>query len=176
MPGTQRRLQQGGVEMQQATPIRRRALGEDGDMAPLVEQAGDFLIDDPGVAATAAAQKDRIVLRRQPADQRPVPDLRLGHEGRRQGGIDHVDVDPRDVIGDDQRTGNGVRQVGLDFDPKRIEQRAGPARFQAQPGGAAAERKNQQGDDDAAEDQQDQAKNPEGAKRKIGFVQSACPR
>ncbi len=176
MPGAQGRLQQGSMEMQQTPPIRRRTLRKDRDMAPLVEQGGNFLIDDFCVAAAATAQEDRIVLRRQPADQRPVPDLRLGDEGRRQGGIDNVDVDPRDVIGDDQRTGNRVGQIGLDLDPEGIEQRAGPTRLQAQPGSCTADRKNQQGDDDAAENQQNQAENPEGAKRRIGFVQSACPK
>jgi hypothetical protein len=117
MPGAQRRLQQGGMEMQQTPPIRRRTLGKDGDMAPLVEQGCDFLIDDFCVTAATAAQKNRIVLRRQPANQRPVPDLSLGYEGRRQGGIDDVDIDPRNVVGDDQRTGNRVGQIGLDLDP-----------------------------------------------------------
>ncbi len=176
MPGTQGRLQQGGMEMQQTPPIRRRTLGEDGDVAPLVEEGGNFLIDDFCMTAAATAQEYRIVLRRQPADQRPGPDLRLGDEGRRQPGIDDVDVDPRDVIRDDQRTGNRVGQIGLDLDPEGIEQRAGPTRLQAQLGSCTADRKNQQSDDDAADDQQDQAENPEGAKRKIGFVQSACPK
>lgn len=174
--GAQRRLQQSGVEVQQTPPIGRRAFGENGHVTPLVKQSGNLLIDDLGVPAAATPQKNGIVLRSQPTDQRPVPNLRLGDEGGRQGGIDHINVDPRNVVGHDQCARNRMRQISLDLDAERIKQRASPTCFQSQPSSIAADRKNQPRDDHTAENQQDQAKNPEGAKRKIGFVQSACPR
>jgi len=57
----------------------------------------------------------------------------LGHKSSRQGCIDHVDVDPRNMIGNNQCAGNGMRQIGLDLNAKRIQQRRRPSGFQGEP-------------------------------------------
>lgn len=164
------------MEMQQMRTIRRRTLGKDRNIASSFEQIGNFLVDDAGVAATAAAQENGIVLRRQPADQRPVPYLFLGNEGGRQGRIDHVNVDPGDMVGDEQGTGLRMPEVSLDFDPEAGEQGNRPTGLEAFPHRIGTPRENAQNDQSPAEDQQGQAKNPEGANQGVGLVQSACPR
>jgi len=82
----------------------------------------DLPVDNPRMSAAAAAQKDRVVLGRQPANQRPVPDLFLGDEGCRKHGVDDADIDPGNVVGDQQCTGHDVPPIGHDRDSKRIEQ------------------------------------------------------
>jgi len=175
-PGGQRRLDQRRMKMQQGLPVGRRALGKNRDMLAARKKRGDLPVDDPRMPPAATAQEDRVVLRRQPADQRPAPDLFLGNEGRRQHGVDHVDVDPGNVVGDQQCAGNYMGQIGLDPDPERIEQSRRPAGLEAQTRCVAAQRKNAQRHQRPTGDQQRQAKQAEGADRKIGFVQSACPR
>jgi len=162
--------------MQQMGAIGGRSLGKDCDVFSLAEDFSDFLIDDPGVAAATATQEYRVVLRGEPADQRPMPHLFLGNEGRRQDRVDDVDVDPGNVVGDDQGARYGMRQIGLDLDAQRIEQRDRPTRFQPPPRRLATDRENAEDDQGPAGDQQGQTKQPEGANQEGGLVQSACPR
>jgi len=162
--------------MQQAAPVGRRALGKYRDVLASCQHLCHLGIDDAGMATTAATQENRIVARRQPADQRPATDLFLGNEGRRQGRIDHVDVDPGDVIGDQQRPRYGMRQVGLDLDTEGIKQGNRPACLETQADGVAAPGNGEEGNQHPADNQQGEAEETEGAERKIGFVQSACPR
>jgi len=164
------------MEMQQTAAVAGRPFGKDRDMLALGQHVGNLLIDDPGVAAAAPAQEDRVVFGGQPADQRPVPNFLLRDEGGRQGGVDHVDVDPRDVVGDQQRARHRMGQIGLDLDPKRIEQRGRPCLLEPQAGTVGAERKNGQRNQRPGQYQQEDAKNPEGANQKMGVVQGSCPR
>jgi len=175
-PRRQRRLDQGGMKMQQTPAIGRRSFGKNGDVLAFVEKLGDLLIDHLGVTATAAPQKHRIVLRRQPADQRPVAHLFLRYEGRRQDGVDDIDVDPRDVIGDEQGTGNGMRQVSLDVDAQGVEQGRSPTGLERHALRLAAQWKKTERQDRRTEHQQGNAENPESADRDIGLAQSAYPR
>jgi hypothetical protein len=153
------------VEMQQAAAIAGRPLGKNRDMLAQGQHIGNLLVDDFGVPAAAAAQEDRIVLCRQPADQRPVPDFLLRDESGRQDGVDHVDVNPRDVVGDQQCAGHRMRQIGLDFDTERVEQGGRPAGLEGQASTVVAERQNAQRAERPADDQQGDAANPEGANR-----------
>jgi len=77
----QRRLQQGGMKMQQTAAICRRTFRKYRDMTTTAKQLTNFLIDDLCVTAAASAQEDGVVFRRQPANDRPVPDLFLRDEG-----------------------------------------------------------------------------------------------
>ena len=54
------------------------------------------------MAAAATAQEHGVAADGEPAEDRPVPHFGLGYEGGRNGGIDHEDVQPRDVIGHQQ--------------------------------------------------------------------------
>jgi len=128
--GAQGRLQQRRMEVKEAPSIGRGPLGKDRDVLSPVENRRDLLVDDLRVAAAATAQEHRVVLGGQPADQGPVADLFLGNERRGQRSVDHVDVDPRDVVGDDQRPRRGMAEIGLDLDAEGIEQGHRPTGLQ----------------------------------------------
>jgi hypothetical protein len=175
-PCSQRWLDQGCMKMQQTSTIRRGSFGKDGYMLSLAKDLCHLLIDHLRVTAAAALQKYRVVLRRQPADQWPMPDFFFRHEGCRHCRIDHVDVDPGNVIGDEQGPGNGMRQVGLNLDTKSIEQGPRPTCLERQALAVAAQRKDAQGKESPADYQQGYAKNPESADRYVCLAQSSCPR
>lgn len=162
--------------MQKTAPIRGRSLRENSGMAPPAQQLGDFLIDYAGMPTAAAAQENGLVLRGQPADDRPAPDLFLGNEGHRHGRIDDQDVDPRNVIGDHQRARRQVGQIGLDLDTQRPQQGRRPAPPQTQARQVRAEGKKQQGGQRTTQNQRRQKRYPPGADQEIGFSQSACPK
>jgi hypothetical protein len=174
--GGQRRLQQGCVKMQQAPAIGRRPFGEDGDMLALCQNFGNLRIDDPRVATAAPAQENRVVFRCQPADHRPVPDLFLRNESCGQHGIDHQDIDPRDVVGHQQDAGRNMGQISFQFYAQRPEQCRRPASAEAPPHGIVQERDEDERKNCPAKQQQGKARNTEEAKKEEGFVQSACPR
>ena len=134
-------------------------------MLSLVENLGHLFVDYLRMPTAAAAQKYRIVLRSQPADQRPVPDLFLRHEGSRQGRVDNVDIDPRNMVGDQQGTRHRMRQVGLDFDAECVEQRSRPTGLERQTLAFAAQREDAQRKNHPADYQQGDTKYPESASR-----------
>jgi len=169
-------LQQGRVKIQQAPAIGRRPFGEDGDMLALRQNFGNLHVDDPRMATAAPTQEHRVVFRCQPADHRPAPDLFLGNESYRQHGIDHQDVDPRDVIGYQQDTGHDMRQVSFEFYPQSPEQCRRPAGAEAQPHCIAQEREEDERNSCPAKQQQGNATDTKETKMEGGFVQSACPR
>ena len=56
----------------------------------------------------AATQKNRIVTCGEPANERPVADLGLGDESRWASGINCENVQPGDVVGNDEAAARGV--------------------------------------------------------------------
>ena len=109
------------------------AFGEEGDVPLGVEQRVDLRVDHPGVAAAAAQQEDRVGLRRQPADHRPLPDFGLGDEGERVRGVEREDVEPGDVVGDEQAARNSSRQLRVEANAEDGEQLPRPAPLERQP-------------------------------------------
>ncbi len=90
------------MEVQQGAAVAGGAFREDCRTLAGGQQRGDLGVDDLGVATAATAQENGIGVGRQPADQRPAAYFRLGHESDRPGGVDGVDVEPRDMIGHHQ--------------------------------------------------------------------------
>lgn len=132
------------MKMQKAAPVGRRPLGKNGDMLALSQDIGDLCVDHPSVAAAATLQENRVVLGREPADQRPVADFGLGYEGSWQSCVDDVDVDPRNMVGNEQGPGDSVGQISLDLDAERVEQRRRPAGLECQALTVATQRKDAQ--------------------------------
>jgi hypothetical protein len=98
-----RRLQQVGVERQQAVAGRRRSLGEDRDHLARAQRLGDRMDDAQRIALSFALEVERPGRVDQPRHQRPRLDVGLGDEARpRNDGVDRHDVEPRDVVGDEQ--------------------------------------------------------------------------
>lgn len=136
-----RRLQQRGVEAEQVRAVGGRTLGEDGDILAGAEQRIDLGIDDLGVAAAAAAQEDRVGLRREPADERPGADLGLGDESHGPRRVEDEDVDPGDVVGDDQAARLDAAERCVEADVELLEQAPRPALLEAQALAVGGERK-----------------------------------
>jgi hypothetical protein len=134
------------MKMQQATAIGRRALGKYGNMFALRQNFGDLGIDDPRVPTAPPAQEYGIVPDRQATDQRPVPNLFLGHKSRRQNGIDHQNIKPGNVVCHQQNTGGNVGKISLQFDAKDLEQRGRPTGPEAQARRIAKEREEREGE------------------------------
>jgi len=174
--GRQRRLQQRGMKMQQAVAIGRRSFREYGNMLALRQQPGDLGIDDAGVTATSPAQENGIVSHCKRADDRPVPDLFLGDECRRQHGVDHQDVQPGNMVGNQQDAGSGMGQVDLQTDAENPQKPGRPARPKTQATSVAHETQPRERERHAPNHQQNQSRYAVMAKRKGGFVQSVYPR
>ena len=78
--GVDRRLEQVGVERQQAALAGRGPLREEGHALALAERVHQSLEDVAQVAPVAARDEHGAGLRDQPAEHRPGADLGLGHE------------------------------------------------------------------------------------------------
>ena len=96
------------MKAEQACAIRGGAFRKERDILARVEQLVDRCIDDPRVAMAAATQKNRIVTCGEPANERPVADLGLGDESRWASGINCENVQPGDVVGNDEVAARGV--------------------------------------------------------------------
>jgi len=169
-------LQQGGMEMQQAAPIGRRSFRKNRDVLAPPKQLGNLRIDHPGMPTTATAQENRVVPGRKPADDRPVANFLLRHEGRRQGRIDDENVDPRNVVGNQQGAGQGMREISFEFDPQCIEQGSRPRLLEQQAPPIAAQAEQGQRNDGPANNQQGQSQVTVGANEGSGLLQASCPR
>jgi len=111
-PGVDRRLQQRRVEVLHRSAVGRRALGTDRHEAPARERRHDALVRGARVTPAAALDEERADPRHQPADERPIADVGLGHEERRRHRVDGENVQPRDVVRHEQAAvGNDGRRV-----------------------------------------------------------------
>ena len=119
-------LQQVGVERQHAVAGAGGAFGEHGDGVGLAQRVGHLVHHAQRVALALALDEQRAAGARQPAQQRPVRDVGLGHEARlRRARVQRGDVQPRHVVGHHQH---------------RARLRACPTRAPARPGSAASAR------------------------------------
>ena len=107
-PGFDGGLEQGGVEFEHPCSIAGASFWKNGDIQSRVEKGVDFLVDDARVLTFSALQEYRVIEYRQPAEERPAADFGLGDEGCRAQGIDDENVQPRDVVGDDQAAARGA--------------------------------------------------------------------
>lgn len=127
------RLQQGGMKSEQMGSVSGRAFGENGDVPARIEQRVNLGIDHLCMAATAAAQEDRVVPCRQPADEGPVADFGFGDKRRRTQRVDDEDVEPGNVVGDDQASRWCVGRCQIEAYCEDAECLMRPALFQASP-------------------------------------------
>lgn len=126
-PRGDRGLQQGGVEVLHMAAVGRGALREECDHLAGIHECGDLCIDDARVPAAASTQEHRVVAACQPADAGPVANFGLRDESRWKQRIDGEDVDPGNVIRDDQARPGELAWVALQRDAQIAEQLARPA-------------------------------------------------
>ena len=102
------------------------ALGEHADRGAVAQrrgQAGDGVGQGP---QPVAVEEHRAGARRDDTEQRPPADLALGEHPDRGHGVQGHDVEPGDVVGDDERPGRRLRTTAPHADPARGEHRARP--------------------------------------------------
>ena len=58
----------------------------------------DFFINGSRMASTATPQENRVMVGCQPTDDWPLPHLGLSNEGGGNHGIDHKNINPRDMV------------------------------------------------------------------------------
>lgn len=176
--GFHRRLQQRAVEVQQMRTFRRGAFRKNRHVLAGIEQPVDFRIDDSGVTAAAAPQENRIGMRCEPADQRPVAYFGFGDEGHRAGRVERVDVEPGNMVGDHQAARFGAGQLCVEANGQDVEQLARPALLELEPSAVANERVNAGDRGGAPQEVQAQsraAQCPNQARRRIGVGGTVQP-
>ena len=116
------RADQRRAERQHADAVARGAFGEQHHRVAAEQPLGDFLAGRAGLMPGLPVDEDGPLQFRQPAEDRPARDLAFGdeHHGRKRR--DHEDVQPRDMVRQDQR---GARSRSLpDLANPHADQRA----------------------------------------------------
>ena len=91
------------MERPDLVAIARAAFGEHADRTPGAQARQHLVQHAAHRFAAAALVVDRFAARGEPADQRPAADLALGDEAHHALAVQRDDVDPADVVGDEQR-------------------------------------------------------------------------
>ncbi len=99
--------------MQQVCPGASFSFREQGNVDSGGEQGGDFATHLACVTAAPALQENGFVLLRQITDQWPAADFGLGDEGGRANRVDDENIEPGNMVGDDQPPLSGFRRHGV---------------------------------------------------------------
>jgi hypothetical protein len=146
-PGVQGGLESGRAEAAVAPAAPGAALGEDDDGGPgaeRVREVGDDLRQGP---EAVAVDEEGAGAGDQWAEYGPGADLALGeHTGGPDGGEER-DVEPGDVVGDDQHAAGGRQRLASDAYPYSESGRQGLGSGPDQFGGAAGERQHQESEE-----------------------------
>ncbi len=111
---------------------RRSCLGEEHDRIALLQPLRQCRVRLRGVRAPRPVDEDRALQLRHEAEQGPALDLGLGDEGQRRDGADGEDVEPGDMVGEDQH-GPVARQRPPPMDPQSDDARRRPVEKHGQP-------------------------------------------
>ena len=137
--GVDRTLKQGGVERQQSVAGGGGAFRKHHQTRTGVQCRMHFA---PGVVrrlAAAAFDEHGVVAAAEPADQRPLRDIALGDEARRQQGVEDEDIDEGNVVADQQAVPDAVQAAAsrFDMDAEQRQQLPRPDASQSLPHDAA---------------------------------------
>ena len=110
-PSRHRRLEHIRVKRLERQAIRCRAFRKHAHQLAARKTLGQLVHDALRVAAFLTLDEHRVEVLREPADQRPVADLSLRDKRRRPPRVNHVDVDPRNVIAHDERARVEPRRI-----------------------------------------------------------------
>jgi hypothetical protein len=96
-----RGLQQRCVEVMDDATVARGAFGKDRDPVSLRECGAHDFVQPPGVTPAGALDEQCAGSFAKDPDERPVANLRFRDESCRARHVDHEDVQPGDVVGDE---------------------------------------------------------------------------
>jgi len=119
-------LERRRMKRQHACTISRRALREHRDAIAGLQCGDDCPIRLRDCGPGAALDEDRLVAPDQPADERPLPDVRLAHEAHRTPCRKREHIEPRDVVRHDEARPAGRRAMRAQLDPENVQQPARP--------------------------------------------------
>lgn len=120
-------LEQGPVKDRHLQSIRCGALGEDADGPSLMQGRGQLPACLPRRSPPASLDEYGAGPGAQQADQRPGTDLRFRHEDCRKPCRDDEDVQPGDMVADNEALrGKSPKTVGSDSDLQDTQQLPGP--------------------------------------------------
>ena len=97
------RLEQVRMERQHRALRRSRALGEKGDALAIVDALHQAFIDAAHVTRLAARDENGAGVLAQPANQRPATNIRFRHKAAGMQSIDDEDIEPGNMVADNQR-------------------------------------------------------------------------
>jgi len=124
------RLQERRLEREERRAVGRRAFRKDRDDVAERERGRGLAVDRVRVVPPVALDEQRADVGGQPADHGPAANLRLADEARRRECEQHEDVEPRDVVCDDQQVAGQAafrNAVEARLDAQDAEQSGGPA-------------------------------------------------
>ena len=110
-------------------PVCRGAFRKQPDTNTLFEQKADVPVDRCGIPAHGAFDENGVAAFAQPADERPVAHFCIGDKTRWMDCVQHKDVQPRDMVGDDQiaaLTAHSPLPLGAGADVEDVQQLPAP--------------------------------------------------
>jgi len=161
------RLQERAVEAEHRRAVGRRPLGEHRDHVAGRERVGRAPVDAVRVLTPLALDEQRAGVADQPADDRPARELGLADEARRAVRVQHDDVEPRDVVRDEEDVSvvRVDRAVDARLDVHQREEPARPAPDQRAPALGADAREEERRRRDAGGDVRAHARDAPGPHR-----------
>ncbi len=150
--------EQGCLERQQRLAVAGGAFGEDGEAPAIGQRLGDAGDLDGDRFAVAARDIDGVVEAAHPADERHVLKIVLGDEGGAGRARQQGNIEPADVIGDEEGV---LFERGADRLPPRARDAAERAQEQPRPGRWQAEQPPEAVQRHRDNHREDEARDPE---------------
>ncbi|GGU83995.1 hypothetical protein GCM10010275_19150 [Streptomyces litmocidini] len=146
-------LERGRAETPPGPPAPGRPLGEDDHPAPAGEHRGHGPDGAGQGPEPVAVDEEGAAERGERTEDGPAADLRLGHHPPGQHGRQEGDVQPGDVVGDDEERARhrAGRPLVPRTHPEGADHRSRPAPHEGEPGGGR-EQPRRRGEQDAEED------------------------
>jgi hypothetical protein len=123
------RLEERGMELEQRVALGGGAFGEDAYAIARGERGMHVLVGARRLAAQSPADEERARALGDPAGERPIAHLALGHEARGPHRLEGEDVEPGNMVGGDHRAARARgRRLAfhLDRDAHDAQQPGGP--------------------------------------------------
>jgi len=159
-PGDHDRLQERALEGQELRTVGRRAFRKHRDDVAGRERFLGLPIHPMRIEAPRTLDEKGPHVTDQAPGDRPARELRLGNEAHRLRGVQHEDVEPRNVVGDDQHVGivAGKASAQPRLDVQDAQKARAPAAGDGTPRGWRQEGKRESGRRDAFQHMHTRAK------------------